>query len=128
MKRRLLFILFLGIGLIGATHVPAQTAKKGGTALAGIVLGTDGKPVAHAAVSCQSSGGISPRAVHTDAQGRFLVTGLRQDSYDVRAAAKGASSNWERNISIRRGQTKEITLRLIDESDSTVVTIPIEHQ
>jgi Carboxypeptidase regulatory-like domain len=113
------------VSLLFATSSNAQTPKKNSTALAGIVLGTDGKPVAHAAVSCQSSGGISPRAVRTDANGKFMITGLKQDSYDLRASANGATSNWEKNISVRRGQTKQVTLRLMSEADSTIVTIPI---
>jgi uncharacterized membrane protein len=126
MKHKLLFPTLLGIAVLITSGVYAQTPKKGGTALAGIVLGTNGKPVAHAAVSCESSGGISPHAAHTDANGRFIITGLKQDSYDVRASANGTYSNWERNISVRKGQTKQITLRLVDGSESTIVTIPIK--
>jgi len=51
--------------------------------------------------------------VHTDAQGRFTISGLRADSYDVRASGKGVSSEWEKNIPLRARQTKTVTLRLI---------------
>ncbi len=126
MIRKILFTSLVGIAVLFPAGSYAQTPKKGGTALAGIVLGTNGKPVAHAAVSCESSGGISPHAAHTDANGRFIITGLKQDSYDVRAALNGTYSNWERNISVRRGQTKEITLRLMSDSEATIVNIPIK--
>ena len=81
--------------------------------ITGVVLGPDDKPVAHASVSYQSSGGNAPHAVHTDAQGRFTISGLRADSYDVRASGKGVSSEWEKNIPLRARQTKTVTLRLI---------------
>jgi Carboxypeptidase regulatory-like domain len=121
MNRTLLFVLFISISTMflfaaGLEAQTAQTPKKAGTTLTGTVLGVDGKPVANAAVSCESSGGLSPHAVHTDAKGRFVITGLRQDSYDLKASANGANSDWHRNIPLRKGQTREVTLRLVDES------------
>ncbi len=112
MKRILLLLIFASLAVVFAAHTNAQTSKKPKTTLTGTVVGIDGKPVAHAAVSCQSSGGISPHAVHTDAKGRFVITGLKQDSYDLRASANGTSSNWHRNIPLKRGQIKEVTLSL----------------
>ena len=93
---------------------PAQAPKKSGASLTGIVLGQNGKPVEHAAVVCQSSGGSSPRVMYTDANGRFTITGLRQDNYDLRASANGFYSDWERNIVARTGQTKEVTVKLVN--------------
>lgn len=111
--RKIVFAGLLGLFAIGSAGLHAQTPQKGGTSLTGTVLGVDGKPVANAAVSCESSGGLSPRATHTDLKGRFSITGLKQDSYDLRASANGANSDWHRNIPLRRGQTKDVTLRLV---------------
>ena len=91
----------------------AAPQRRGSSTLSGVVLGPDDKPVAHASVSYQSSGGNAPHAVHTDAQGRFTISRLRADSYDVRASGKGVSSDWEKNIPLKAGQTKSVTLRLI---------------
>jgi hypothetical protein len=113
MNRRFFSAAMLGAAMLCAHSLPAQTPKKGGTSLTGTVLGADGKPVANVAVSCETSGGLSPHAVHTDAKGKFVITGLKQDSYDLRASANGANSDWHRNIPVRRGQTKEVTLRLL---------------
>jgi uncharacterized membrane protein len=114
MKRKLILtMLLVGIGLVSVSAVQAQK-KSNSTTLRGIVLGADGKPVPAAGVSCESSGGIRPRVVHTDAQGRFAITGLRNDNYDLRASANGAYSDWEKNISVKAGQTKEVTLRLLN--------------
>ncbi len=116
MNRKFLFAILSVVAVLFAVGLNAQTPKppkKGGTTLTGLVLGLDGKPVANAAVSCESSGGLSPHAVHMDSKGRFVITGLKQDNYDLRASAIGANSDWHRNIPLRRGQTKEVTLRLL---------------
>ncbi len=117
MNRVLSFLLvfaFVAAAALAATRtVQAEPQKSGSSTLAGIVLGPDDKPVPHAAVSYQSSGGSAPHAVHTDAHGRFRVTKLPADNYDVRASGKGVFSEWERNVTLHRGQTREITLRLI---------------
>ena len=89
-------------------------------------IGVDGKPVANAAVSCESSGGLSPHATHTDFKGRFIITGLKQDSYDLRASANGANSDWQRNIPLRRGQTKDITLRFGQPSATPPAATPVK--
>jgi Carboxypeptidase regulatory-like domain len=113
MNRRLFSLFLVGIAVLFSAYANAQTPKKNTTSLTGTVIGVNGKPVAHAAVSCESSGGIAPHAVHTDARGRFIITGLKQDNYDLRAFAQGANSEWQRNIPLKRGQTKEVTLRLV---------------
>ncbi len=112
MKRMLLPVIVAAFAILWAGVSLAQTPKKSGAILSGIVLGQNGKPVEHAAVVCQSSGGSSPRVIYTDANGRFRITGLRQDNYDLRASANGFYSDWERNIVARTGQTKEITVKL----------------
>jgi Carboxypeptidase regulatory-like domain len=125
MNRLFLSIAVLGIAGLFPPHTHAQTPKKIKATLTGTVIGIDGKPVPHAAVSCQSSGGIAPHAVHTDAKGRFIITGLKQDSYDLRASAKGANSEWHRNIPLKRGQTKDVTLQL-ELSTEPPATMPLK--
>ena len=117
MKRGLFLVLIAACAGLWLPGSRAQTTKKGGV-LSGIVLGQNGKPVDHAAVVCQSSGGISPRVVYTEANGRFTITGLRQDNYDLRATANGNYSDWDKNIVVRNGLTKEVTIKLVN-SDAT---------
>jgi hypothetical protein len=81
--------------------------------LSGVVLGPDDKPVPHASVMYQSAAGMAPHAVHTDAQGHFTITKLHSDIYDLRASGKGVFSEWEKNVTVRSGQKKTVTLRLI---------------
>jgi hypothetical protein len=99
------------IALVAAQNLPAQ--HKGAGVLSGVVLGPDDKPVAHAGVTYQSSGGTAPHAVHADSQGRFTITKLRSDNYDLRASGRGVFSEWEKNVTVRSGHTKSVTLHLI---------------
>jgi protocatechuate 3,4-dioxygenase beta subunit len=108
----MVLVIAAAFAVLWASGSPAQAPKKSGASLTGIVLGQNGKPVEHAAVVCQSSGGSSPRVRYTDANGRFTITGLRQDNYDLRASANGFYSDWEKNIVVRNGQTKEVTVKL----------------
>jgi uncharacterized membrane protein len=124
MIRKLIPTLF-ALALLCPIVVCAQTSSgKSASAIKGTVLGADGKPVPAAAVTCQSSAGVRPRIVHTDAKGHYLITGLKQDAYDLRATAKGAYSDWEKNIPLRKGQTKEITLRLLNGNTALSGTLP----
>ena len=107
-------ILLLLTGTLLATRpVFASHEAKGTSVLTGVVIGPNDKPVAHAAVSYQSSGGNAAHAVHTDAHGRFIITKLPADNYDVRASANGIFSEWEKNVTIHTGQTRSVTLHLI---------------
>jgi len=128
MKRKLVFIQTLILTLLVATWLPAQNGTKSDTVIKGMVLGADGKPVAAAAVTCQSSAGIRPRVVHTDSKGHYIITGLKQDAYDLRADANGAYSDWEKNIPLRKGQTKEVTLRLLNGNTALSGTLPAKQK
>lgn len=108
-----LFVAILLLMLLAARGVSAAPQGKGSAMLTGTVLGPDDRPVAHASVSYQSSSGNAPHAVHTDSHGHFTIAKLRADNYDIRASGKGVFSEWEKNVSVRSGQTKELTLRLI---------------
>ena len=126
MRRRVAGAILVAVLCAGSTQ--AQTSKKDAVTIKGIVLGADGKPVPAAAVTCQSSAGMKPRAVHTDSKGHYFITGLKQDSYDIRASSNGAYSDWERNIPLRKGQTKEITLRLLNGNTALSGELPAKHK
>jgi hypothetical protein len=128
MNRKLILSLLLACTFLFAAGLEAQKASKTAVTIEGTVLGADGKPVPAAAVACQSSAGIHPRVVHTDTKGHYLITGLKQDSYDLRASANGAYSDWEKNIPLRKGQTKEITLRLLNGNTALSGTLPAKQK
>jgi hypothetical protein len=107
-------LIVLITGALLATYAAyASPDAKGSSVLTGVVIGPNDKPVAHAAVSYQSSGGNAAHAVHTDARGRFTISKLPADNYDLRASANGIFSDWEKNVTIHPGQTRSVTLRLI---------------
>jgi hypothetical protein len=128
MKRFIYFLITLAAltsgALLGAHSVFASPDAKGTSVLTGVVIGPNDKPVAHAAVSYQSSGGNAAHAVHTDAHGRFTIYKLPADNYDLRASANGIFSEWEKNVTIRTGQTRSVTLHLIFAKQMPKVAIP----
>ena len=81
--------------------------------LVGTVIGPNDKPVPNAVVTYQPGGGEAPHVVRTDAKGRFSVSKIRVDNYDVRASGNGVFSEWEKNISIKPNQTRSVTLRMV---------------
>jgi hypothetical protein len=113
MRRIFILVAVVFATLVAARGVIAAPQSKGSATLSGVVLGPDDRPVSHASVSYQSSGGNAPHAVYTDSRGRFTVTKLKADNYDVRASSKGIFSEWEKNITLRKGKTEYITLQLI---------------
>jgi hypothetical protein len=113
MKRALLFLTTFLLALVAARGVLAVPQSKGTSSLSGVVIGPDDKPAPHATVSYQSSDGSAPHAARADAHGRFTITQLKADSYDIRASAKGIFSDWQKNIPLRKGQARSVELRLI---------------
>lgn len=113
MKRALILATIPLVILVTSQNVSSAPQRKGAGVLSGVVLGPDDKPVPHASVTYQSSAGIAPHAVHADSQGHFTITKLRTDNYDLRASGRGVFSEWEKNVAVRSGQTKTVTLRLI---------------
>ena len=113
MRRALILIVVFLMALVAVRGVLAAPQSKGSATLSGVVIGPDDKPVRHASVSYQSSGGNAPHAVYTDSRGRFTITKLKADNYDLRASSKGIFSEWEKNITLRKGHTEYITLQLI---------------
>ncbi len=113
MRRTLVFFSIFLLALVVIHGVSAAPQRKGSSTLSGVVLGPDDRPVAHAAVSYQSSGGSAPHVVRTDSQGHFTISKLKADNYDLRASGKGVFSEWEKNVNLRSGARKEVTLHLI---------------
>ncbi len=105
-----LTLAFAVLSLVSGVYAGPQHAHR--ATLSGVVVGPGGKPVANAVVTYQSGGGDTPHAVRTDAHGRFSIPKLRRDNYDLRASAHGMFSNWEKNVMLRSGEQKNITLRL----------------
>jgi hypothetical protein len=121
-------LLVLLLGLTFGVPCVYGGPRTGRTAeLTGEVLSAAGKPVAGAVVTYQSGGGHTAHVVHTDAHGRFTIVKLRRDNYDLRASSHGLFSTWEKNVMVRSGEVKTVTLRLtegLEAANSSVVAAP----
>ncbi len=104
-----LLLIMLTVALTVAGAVSASSWLG---ALAGTVMDAQGKPVAGATVTMQTSDGMNAHATHTDAEGRFQFTRYEPGQYDLRAYARGAFSDWTKRVLIRTGKTTEVTLRV----------------
>jgi hypothetical protein len=116
MKRGFWFVTGIMLVLAAAQVAVADhrsSHSKGSAQLAGVVLGPDDRPVPYASITYQSSAGMAPHAVSADSHGHFAISKLKADNYDLRASSKGVFSEWEKNVTVRSGGTKSVTLRLI---------------
>jgi len=113
MRRALIFVLVAAFVLLAVQGATAAPQSRGTAKLSGVVIGPDDKPVPHASVSYQNSDGSAPHAVYADAHGRFTITQLTANDYDIRASSKGVFSEWQRNVPLKKGQARSLELRLI---------------
>ena len=114
-RGRLPIALIFGMATFVCAGARAQypkVAKKPPGSITGEVVNAKGAPVAGAQILWGSADGETPHLLHSDAQGRFYIEGLRMGLYDLRASAGGAWSEWEHNVQVVPGRDHEITLRL----------------
>jgi uncharacterized GH25 family protein len=110
MKRTIVFFIAIAAMFL-ALSANAQFAHGLGT-LSGTVVDEQGKPVADASVTIQTSDGLRPHATHTDSNGHFEFTRFEAGQYDVRAYSNKVFSDWSKRLVIRPKKETEITLRL----------------
>ena len=100
-----------GVSAAALAQVP-KTAKVKPGELDGEVVNAKGAPVAGAQILWQAADGETPHVLHSDLHGRFHIEPLRTGSYDFRASASGAWSEWEHNVFVRPGNVTNLKLRL----------------
>ncbi|HXN22669.1 MAG TPA: carboxypeptidase-like regulatory domain-containing protein [Candidatus Dormibacteraeota bacterium] len=98
--------------IIYPQSVLAAQRHTGHATLTGTVIGPDDKPISHALVTYQSSAGMKVHIVHADSQGRFRISKLKTDNYEVRADSKGLFSEWMHNVQVSAGRERTLNLRL----------------
>src|SRR5665213_2292415 len=110
-----LAFLFCAAALVpvGANAQVPKVAKLRPGGVDGEVVNAKGAPVADAQILWQISDGETPHILHSDANGRFHIGPLRMGSYDLRASAGGAWSEWEHNLLVRPATDSNVTLRLV---------------
>jgi hypothetical protein len=101
----------LALLLMGALSTGMQAKTPVGI-LQGTVVDTQGKAIAGATVTIQTSDGRHPHATRTDAAGQFSFTRFAVGQYDLRAYYQGSSSDWAKRISIGSHKPTQITLRI----------------
>jgi hypothetical protein len=114
MKRiAVLTILALFTCIAVGTSNSAYAQFAGGLGIVkGTVVDDQGKGIANASVTIQSSDGLRPHATHTDATGHFEFTRWDAGQYDLRAYSNGVFSEWAKRTLIRPKKTTEITLHI----------------
>ncbi len=80
-------------------------------AIAGIVV-RDGAPVAGAAISPHGPGDHQLAPVATGRDGRFVIPGVQPGAWTLGAEADGAFGGPEGPVTVRRGETSEVTIDL----------------
>lgn len=101
-------LLFVLMALVAtAQNVPTPVGT-----LAGTVLDAQGKPVADASVTIQTSDGQKPHATRTNTEGRFQFERWATGQHDIRAYAQGVFSDWDKRVLIRSKKTTLVVLRL----------------
>jgi len=110
--------LLTGILLLGAIPIATGTvsAQKSRDPRSGVIEGTvetqSGKPANRAAVFLQPADGEAPHGTRTDADGHFMFKNLKQGIYEVRAESALQTSEWQRDINLKRGGKLSLTLQL----------------
>jgi Carboxypeptidase regulatory-like domain len=117
----MLFVAGLALSLAVTMPLPLAAQRVPIGTLEGTVLAANGKPVADASVTIQTSDGLQPHATHTDASGHFEFDRWETGQYDVRAYANGEFSEWDKHVVIRSKKTTQITLRMPKASTETVI-------
>jgi hypothetical protein len=102
----------LAYALVYPQSVLAAQRRTGHGTLRGTVIGPDDKPVPHASITYQSSAGMKVHIAHADSQGRFSLTKLKTDNYEVRADSQGLFSEWMHNVQVTAGRERALDLRL----------------
>jgi hypothetical protein len=114
-----LFVLVIVLATLGVAA--GASAKVATGTLAGMVLDSEGKPVAAAVVTIQTSDGRQPHATRTDSKGRFEFVRFATGQYDLHAQSNGNFSEWAKRIAVHANRTTSVTLRLPAPPSESVV-------
>jgi protocatechuate 3,4-dioxygenase beta subunit len=118
--QRSLFVLVVAtLGVAAGASARVSTGT-----LAGTVVDAQGKPVADAVVTIQTSDGRQPHATRTDSNGRFEFKRFETGQYDLHAQSNGNFSEWTKRIVVRSNRTTSVTLRLPAAPSESVVVKP----
>ena len=108
-KIRILMPVFLTMCVLLASHAYAQTS---GATLSGTVTDQSGGVVPQAAVSIKNVATGIERANTSNAAGFYSVPNLLPGTYEVRASAKGFSTELQTGINLTVGEQQVLNFAL----------------
>ena len=109
MQRRLVFVALLCTALAAS----GAAARPGGMGtIGGQVVNANGKPVAGAHVTVQTTEGGHLQATDTNEQGRFWFASLPEGQYSVRASYETRVSEWKQGVWVAPGEQTNVILHL----------------
>jgi hypothetical protein len=117
---RLKCLLTASLYAMLAAGILAAPSPAGLGTIGGQVLDLNGRPVANAHVTLQSSDGDHLQTTETNTQGRFWFPFLPEGQYSVRASDPGHVSEWRQNIWVSPGLQTDVTLHLFRRQKSNV--------
>jgi iron complex outermembrane receptor protein len=109
---------------LGVPNMPlhAQESATGST-LAGTILDPQGKTVANAVITAKNSATGAVKAIHSDANGHYTLSGLSAGTYTVEASAGGFASDVRTGVALAAGQTQQVALTLTISSLMQQITV-----
>jgi iron complex outermembrane recepter protein len=103
--------------------VQPQLRGQEGATVAGTVLDQAGKPIQAAVVTVKNEATTAPRAVTTDSDGRFSVTGLPAGAYTVEVNSPGFARFSRTGIQLSASRAEDMPITLSVEALSQSVTV-----
>jgi iron complex outermembrane receptor protein len=120
-------ILRLGASLALLAFLPASPTllaqPEFGATLAGSVLDQAGKSIQGAAVAIRNEATAATRALVTDSDGRFSVSGLPAGAYTIETTAPGFARNSRTGIHLSANKTEDLSISMSVEALAQAVTV-----
>jgi hypothetical protein len=105
------FVLLLAWFILAPTSLLAQAQATTGV-IRGTVTDSGGRPLTDAVVTLRNRETNARRVLNTNSQGAYVATLLRVGTYDVSARALGFREEQRSEISVRLGETVDLSLAL----------------
>jgi hypothetical protein len=110
MRYKILFAVLVCAAVVATIDAAPRPGGLG--TIGGRVLGANGKPVAGAHVTVQTSEGGHLQATDTNDRGRFWFASLPEGQYSVRASYDGRVSEWRQGVWVAPGEQTNVELHL----------------
>jgi iron complex outermembrane receptor protein len=117
-----LFAVGVSLLLIESGLAPLR-AQEGAANIAGTILDQVGKPIGAASVTVKNDSATFSRAVTTDTEGHFSVSGLAAGTYTIESSAPGFALSTRRGVSVSAARSENVSITLYVDAVSQSVTV-----